>query len=132
MKTLTVNYLGELRTEATHLQSGEKIITDAPVDNEGKGSAFSPTDLCATSLATCIITIMGIAAKKRKIDMTGTSADVTKFMAADPRRISEIKIDIRFPEHVSEKDRTILQRVADHCPVGNSLSTELIETVNYS
>lgn len=132
MSTSTVTYLGDLRTEATHLQSGEKIITDAPVDNEGKGEAFSPTDLCATSLATCIMTIMGIAARNRNIDIIGTTAEVTKIMGADPRRINEIRIDIHFPDHISEKDRTILQRVADHCPVGNSLSADLIETVNYS
>jgi len=132
MSTSTVTYLGDLRTEATHLQSGEKIITDAPVDNEGKGEAFSPTDLCATSLATCIMTIMGIAARNRNIDITGTTAEVTKIMGADPRRINEIRIDIYFPDHISKKDRTILQRVADHCPVGNSLSADLIETLNYS
>ena len=130
--TSNVVYLGDVRTAATHLQSGEKIITDAPVDNEGKGEAFSPTDLCATSLTSCIITIMGIAAKKRNIDMTGTTADVTKVMSANPRRISEIRIDIQFPEHVAEKDRAILKRVAEHCPVGNSLSANLIETVNFS
>ena len=130
--TSNVVYLGDLRTVATHLQSGEKIITDAPVDNKGKGEAFSPTDLCATSLTSCIITIMGIAAKKRNIDMTGTTADVTKVMSANPRRISEIRIDIQFPEHVAEKDRAILKHVAEHCPVGNSLSADLIETVNFS
>ena len=128
----TVEYLGGLRTEAVHLESGDRIHTDAPVDNEGKGEAFSPTDLCATSLATCIMTIMGIAARNRNIDITGTTAEVTKIMGADPRRINEIRIDIHFPDHISEKDRTILQRVADHCPVGNSLSADLIETVNYS
>ena len=130
--TSSVTYIGDLRTEATHVRSGEKIITDAPVDNEGKGATFSPTDLAATSLATCMLTIMGIAAKKRNIDMTGTTADVTKVMSANPRRISEIMIDIQFPENVAEKDRTILKRVAEHCPVGNSLSTDLIETVNFS
>ena len=86
--TSSVTYIGDLRTEATHIRSGEKIITDAPVDNEGKGAAFSPTDLAATSLATCMLTIMGIAARNRDIDMKGTMANVTKSMAADPRRIS--------------------------------------------
>ena len=130
--TSSVTYIGDLRTEATHVRSGEKIITDAPVDNEGKGATFSPTDLAATSLATCMLTIMGIAAKKRNIDMTGTTADVTKVMSANPRQISEIRIDIQFPEHVAEKDRAILKRVSEHCPVGNSLSADLIEKVNFS
>ena len=93
--TSHVLYLGDLRTEATHLQSGQKIITDAPVDNEGRGAAFSPTDLAATSLASCMITIMGIAAKKRNIDIIGTSADIVKVMSPDPRRISEIQINIK-------------------------------------
>ncbi len=131
MNTSTVTYLGDLRTEATHVQSGEKIITDAPLDNEGKGEAFSPTDLCATSLANCMMTIMGIAARKRTIDMTGTMAEVKKIMGTDPRRISEIKIDFHFPDHLSSKEKTILQRIAEHCPVGNSLSADLVEIVNF-
>ena len=130
--TSSVTYIGDLRTEATHIRSGDKIITDAPVDNEGKGAAFSPTDLAATSLATCMLTIMGIAARNRDIDMKGTMANVTKSMAADHRRISEIQINIAFPEHLSAKERTILKRSAAHCPVGNSLSADLIEAVNFS
>ncbi len=132
MSTAKVVYKGGLRTEATHLQTGETIITDAPLDNEGQGAAFSPTDLAATSLATCIITIMGIAARKRDIDMTGTTADVTKVMATNPRRISEIRINITLPDQLSDKERTILQRAAKHCPVGYSLSADLKEIVNYS
>ena len=130
--TSSVTYIGDLRKEATHTRSGEKIITDAPVDNEGKGAAFSPTDLAATSLATCMLTIMGIAARNRDIDMKGTMANVTKSMAADPRRISEIQINITFPEHLSAKERTILKHSAAHCPVGNRLSADLIEAVNFS
>ncbi|HBN45272.1 MAG TPA: OsmC family protein [Candidatus Marinimicrobia bacterium] len=132
MSTAHIIYKDNLRTEITHNQSGDTIITDAPVDNEGQGAAFSPTDLAAASLAACMITIMGIAAKKREIDMTGTTADVTKIMASDPRRISEIRVDITFPEHLSDKERTILQRASKHCPVGNSLSIDLQEKVNYS
>ena len=130
--TSHVLYLGDLRTEATHLQSGQKIITDAPVDNEGRGDAFSPTDLAATSLASCMITIMGIAAKKRNIDMIGTSADIVKVMSPDPRRISEIQINIKFPDHLNDKERTILQRAGETCPVSYSLSSNLKQVVTYS
>lgn len=130
--TSKVVYLGELRTEATHLRSGQKIITDAPVDNEGRGEAFSPTDLCATSLASCLLTIMGIAAKKRNMNMQGTTAEVVKVMAENPRRISEIIIDIRFPDDLSEKDRNILVLSAKHCPVSNSISSDVKETLKFS
>ncbi|MDP7608726.1 MAG: OsmC family protein, partial [Candidatus Marinimicrobia bacterium] len=92
----TVEYKGDLRTEAVHLDSGKQIHTDAPKDNEGKGEAFSPTDLVATSLASCMITVMGIKAKQLGINMVGTTADVVKEMAADPRRISAIRINIHF------------------------------------
>jgi len=130
--TSKVIYLGDLRTEATHIQSGQKIITDAPVDNEGKGEAFSPTDLAATSLASCMITIMSIAAKKRNINMTGTSANIVKVMSPDPRRISEIQINIKFPDHLNDKEQTILQRAGETCPVSYSLSSGLKQTTIYS
>ena len=131
MATSKVIYTGNLRTQNEHLKSGSIYITDAPLDNQGKGEAFSPTDLCATSLANCMMTIMGIAARKRTIDMTGTMAEVKKIMGTDPRRISEIKIDFHFPDHLSSKEKTILQRIAEHCPVGNSLSADLVEIVNF-
>ena len=97
MATSKVIYLGGLRTNSTHLQSGIEIITDAPLDNQGKGEAFSPTDLMATSLANCMLTIMGIAARTHEIDIDGTTAEVTKIMAAEPRRVAEIHINLHFP-----------------------------------
>ncbi len=89
-----VVYKGDLRTEATHLASGKTIITDAPVDNEGKGEAFSPTDLVATALASCIITVMGIVARRNDIEMDETTAEIEKIMSVNPRRIGEVKIKI--------------------------------------
>lgn len=131
MSTAYVEYKGNLITEATHVESGTKILTDAPVDNEGQGSAFSPTDLVSTSLAICMLTTMGIVAKKRNINMDGTKAEVTKIMASEPRRIGEIQVNITFPQPLSEEERSILRRVGEHCPVGNSLSADLKEVINY-
>ena len=118
MITSKVTYTGRLRTECTHLRSSTTIITDAPVDNNGKGEAFSPTDTVATALASCMITMMGIRAEKEGWDITGTTAAVTKVMAADPRRISEIKIRLSIVDKgLSDKDKTVLERIARHCPV---------------
>ena len=128
----TVEYKGDLRTEAVHLDSGEQIHTDAPKDNEGKGEAFSPTDLVATSLASCMITVMGIKAKQHGINMVGTTADVVKEMAADPRRISAIRINIHFLNNYSDKERIILERTTNTCPVGNSLSDELAVEIHFN
>jgi uncharacterized OsmC-like protein len=125
--TSKVTYLGELRTECKHLLSGQKIITDAPPDNQGKGEAFSPTDLTATSLATCILTTMAIRAKE--LDITGARAEVTKIMASDPRRISRIEVKIKMPKNeFSDKDKKVLEAIARTCPVALSLS-ENIEQV---
>ena len=110
--TSTVTYLGELRTEATHLFSGTKIITDAPLDNQGKAEAFSPTDLCATSLASCAMTIMGISARNHGIDMNGAKAEVTKVMAADPRRISQVILKFVMPKNdYSDTQKLILENI---------------------
>ncbi len=129
--TATVTYTGQLRTEATHLRSGNKILTDAPVDNQGKGEAFSPTDLMATSLATCILTIMGIAARNHHIDMEGASATVNKIMAANPRRIARLEVTITMPEkQFSEKEKKILEKAAHHCPVSLSLHPDTEEVVH--
>jgi putative redox protein len=128
--TSEVKYLGDLRTEATHLKSGEKIITDAPVDNQGKGEAFSPTDLLATSLGTCMLTVMGIAARAHVINMDGASCAITKIMAADPRRVIEIQATLKFPQNnFSEKDRKILEHAALTCPVYLSLHTDIKKDV---
>lgn len=128
----TVVYRGELKTEATHLKSGNTIVTDAPLDNEGKGETFSPTDLVATALASCMITIMGIVARRDGIDMEGTTAEVEKIMATDPRRIGEIRIKITFPNPIDEKDQKKLERAAHTCPVSGSLSDNLNEVVEFN
>ncbi|MBV6438538.1 MAG: OsmC family peroxiredoxin [Haliscomenobacteraceae bacterium CHB4] len=128
--TSTVTYLGELRTECTHLRSGQKFVTDAPPDNQGKGEAFSPTDLCATSLATCILTTMGIRA--RDLDITGAYAEVNKIMASDPRRISRIEVKITMPKNnFSDKDKKILEGIARTCPVALSLSENIEQVLDF-
>ena len=131
MLTSIVYYSGELRTESTHLQSGETYITDAPTDNEGKGNAFSPTDLIATGLANCMLTIMGIIAKKQSLDIEGTKAEVTKIMGTEPRRISEIKIDFFFPRSYDNDSKQLLQTSALNCPVAKRLANDLTQTINF-
>jgi len=131
MSTSVVYYSGELRTESTHLQSGETYITDAPTDNEGKGEAFSPTDLIATGLANCMLTIMGIVAKRKSLTIEGTKAEVTKIMGKDPRRISEIKIDFFFSRSYDEDSKKLLQHAALNCPVAKSLADNLTQTINF-
>ena len=126
-----VLYEGELRTQATHLQSGKTIYTDAPVDNQGKGDAFSPTDLVATSLASCMLTIMGIVARRDGILLKGAVAEVEKIMAKDPRRIGEIKIKFFFKHTIEDKDRVKLERAARTCPVSGSLHQDLKENIDF-
>lgn len=129
--TSTITYLGDLRTEATHTQSQEKIITDAPVDNKGKGEAFSPTDLLATSLGNCMLTIMGIAAREREINIDGTSCAITKIMAADPRRVSEIHAEIAFTGLFNDKEKAILEHAAKTCPVFYSLHPDILKVITF-
>ena len=131
MATIKAIYLGNLRTEATHVQSGSKIVTDAPTDNQGKGEAFSPTDLLIESLASCMLTVMGLAARTHGIDIDNTQASVTKIMAANPRRISEILITFKFPGAYSEKDKKILEQASLTCPVSFSLHPDLKKTVDF-
>ena len=126
-----VKYKGELRTEAVHLKSGKTIITDAPIDNQGKGEAFSPTDLVATALGSCMITIMGIVAEREGITLDGTTAEVEKVMTTSPRRIGEVKIKIKFIQKLNRDQRDKLERVAKNCPVSGSLSEDLKETVEF-
>lgn len=128
-----INYLGDLRTEAEHLASSVKIITDAPIDNHGKGQAFSPTDLVSTALAQCMITLMGIAANEHHIKLGKIEAEVTKIMGTNPRRISGIKVDLRL-ENLSftEKEKAILEKAAITCPVAQSLSTALNQEISFS
>ena len=128
--TSKVEYLGNLRTECTHILSGQKIITDAPPDNQGKGEAFSPTDLCATSLATCILTTMGIRAGD--LDITGACAEVTKIMASDPRRITRVLVKIVMPKNgYSDKDKKVLETIAQTCPVAYSLAEGVEQVVEF-
>ena len=131
MVTSIVYYSGELRTESTHLQSGETYITDAPTDNEGKAEAFSPTDLIATGLADCMLTIMGIVARRKSLDIEGTKAEVTKIMDTEPRRIGEIRIDFFFPKSYDEASKKLLQTAALNCPVAKSLADDLTQTINF-
>lgn len=131
--TATVVYQGDLRTAATHLQSGTQILTDAPTDNHGKGEAFSPTDLVATALASCMATIMGIAAKTHGIALEGTRFEVTKKMVSDPRRIGEIVVAVHYPENLSlsPKEKTILEKAAMGCPVLESLHPDCKKTISF-
>ena len=126
-----IEYKGELRTEAVHLKSGKTIITDAPIDNQGKGEAFSPTDLVATALGSCMITIMGIVAEREGIILNGTAAEVEKVMATSPRRIGEVKIKIKFIQKLNRDQKDKLERAAKSCPVSGSLSENLKETVEF-
>ena len=133
MATIETIYLGELRTEATHVFSGNKTITDAPLDNKGKAESFSPTDLLSASLGSCMITIMGIAASEHGIDIDGTTCSITKSMAAEPRRVSEIAIELNFPKgDYTEKEKTILERAALTCPVAKSLHPDLYQNVTFN
>lgn len=130
--TSKVTYLGNLRTESVHIKSNNAFITDAPTDNNGKGEAFSPTDTVATGLASCMLTVMGIKARDMDIDMSGTTAEVTKTMASDPRRISKIKVVLNFPFEADKKTRVILERTANTCPVHYSLHPDIEKDVTFN
>jgi putative redox protein len=133
MKTSKIVYSGNLRTEATHLKSGKTIITDAPVDNNGKGEAFSPTDLLATSLGCCMVTIMGIVANNNNIGIDGTSIEITKIMESNPRRVSEVIVEFKMNGNAySDKEKQLLENAARTCPVAKSLSADLQQTVIFN
>ena len=126
-------YVGELRTESTHLKSSNVIITDAPTDNNGKGNAFSPTDLVASALCSCMTTVMGICANKNQFDLPNSTAHITKVMSSHPRRISKIIIEINFEKNnLSEQNVEKLIAVAKGCPVAQSLSADLIQEVRFN
>ena len=131
MTTSTVVYQGELRTQALHLKSNNEIITDAPTDNHGKGEAFSPTDLLATSLASCMLTIMGIKAASMELDISGTKAEVTKVMAADPRRVSEVQVEIYFSQSFDVRTQKVLEQAALSCPVAKSIHPDIKQAVQF-
>ena len=130
--TSKVTYLGNLRAESVHLKSNTSFLTDAPVDNNGKGESFSPTDTVATGLASCMITVMGIKANEMDVDMTGTIAHVTKTMASEPRRISKIEIVIELPFEADVKTRTILERTGTTCPVHFSLHPDIEKVISFN
>ena len=132
MHTSEVIYKGELRTNCTHMKSGQQIITDAPIDNNGKGEAFSPTDLLATSLGTCMLTVMGIVAKRNNINMDGTKVEILKVMAESPRRVSEIYIDMFFPSNkYTQKEKDLLEHSAITCPVAKSLHPDIKQKTRF-
>jgi putative redox protein len=130
--TTEVIYLGDLETRARHIRSGGTTITDAPVDNQGKGSTFSPTDLVAVALGSCILTIMGIKARDNKIDIKDATASVQKTMASDPRRIARLEVAVKMPEKkYSVKQKKLLETAAKGCPVANSLHPDLEQVIHF-
>lgn len=130
--TSKVTYLGNLRTESVHVKSSNSFITDAPTDNNGKGEAFSPTDTVATGLASCMLTVMGIKARDMDVDMSGTTAEVTKTMASEPRRISKIEVVLNLPFKADNKTRKILERTANTCPVHYSLHPDIEKDITFN
>ena len=132
--TSQIIYKGELRTEAKHLQSGTVIETDAPTDNQGKGEKFSPSDLLATSLGNCMMTIMGIKARDMNIDLSHTKIDITKIMKSDPRRVGGINLFFHFPENLASIDQTfkeVLKNKAETCPVMLSIHPDIVVKVDW-
>ena len=129
--TSVVSYLGNLRTESVHISSNEKIVTDAPTDNNGKGEAFSPTDLVASSLSSCILTVIGIVSKQIKYDLTNTTSSVKKIMDDNPRRIVEIAVKIEFSQSTDSKKRAIIEKTALNCPVAKSLHPDIKQNISF-
>lgn len=130
--TSTVQYPGNLRTEATHLKSGDTLLTDAPTDNHGLGETFSPTDLVATALASCMLTVMGIKAHAMSKSMDGASAEVTKVMQSGPRRIQRVEVTLHVPiGKFTAEERELLERIGRGCPVARSLSEQTEQRVTF-
>ena len=132
VNTFKIKYQGDLRTTATHLDSGSEISTDAPRDNHGLGQTFSPTDMVCSALASCILTIMAIAVEKNNVDIKGTTALVKKTMGNNPRRIAKIQIDIVFPKEYDSKTKAILERAAYNCPVHQTLSETVEKNISFT
>lgn len=130
--TSQVTYLGDLRTESKHLKSGDTFLTDAPTDNNGKGEAFSPTDTVASGLASCMLTVMGIKARDMDNDLTGSVAQVTKTMASNPRRISQIDVILDMKGNCDQRTQLILERVANTCPVHHSLHPDIVKNITFN
>lgn len=133
MNTSSIQYLGELRTKAIHIQSGTEIFTDAPVDNHGKGEAFSPTDLAATSLSCCMLTIMGIIAQRENVDLKGITSEVTKVMTQTlPRKIAEIHVSFDFSKvEITDDQKLKLKNAAHTCPVAMSLHPDIKQVISF-
>ena len=132
MEIAEILYKGELRSEARHLRSGQVLISDAPPDNQGKGEAFSPTDLMSTSLGLCMVTIMGIADRTHGFTIDGTRIKISKVMASNPRRVAEVHIEFEMPEvSYSDKEKQILEQAAITCPVAMSLHPDLVQKVHF-
>ena len=132
MSDIKIVYNGDLRTQITHSQSGNVIITDAPIDNNGKGEAFSPTDLFASSLGSCMLTIMGITAQTHGLNIDGSTVNINKIMGTNPRRVSAIDIIININGKLNEKDKKILKKAAEHCPVSKSIHPDLDEKITFN
>ncbi len=129
MATIKTIYTKELRTEAEHVRSGNKLVTDAPVDNNGKGETFSPTDLLATALASCMLTIIGINAEAHGYSIDGTTVETTKIMVSNPRRVGEVVMEINLPKNnYTDKEKRLIEASAKTCPVSKSLHPDLIQT----
>lgn len=132
MPTIKSSYLGNLRTESEHIQSGTQLLTDAPVDNNGKGEKFSPTDLVASALGSCMVTIMGIVANRDSVSLEGLTWEVTKIMQASPRKINEIIVDFHWEKPIT--DEAMIQKLknaAKTCPVALSLDSEIKQTLKF-
>lgn len=126
-------YVGELRTSSTHVKTGKNIITDAPIDNNGKGQAFAPTDLVSSALCSCITTVMGICAEKGKFEMPNSKAKITKLMSTNPRKISEIKIEINFEKNsLTDVQKKKLISVGKNCPVAKSLNSDIKQNLIFN
>mgnify|MGYP000442237121 CR=1 FL=1 len=132
MATATIKYLGNLRCELTHTASSNHFITDAPTDNHGKGEAFSPTDTMATSLAACMLTVMGIKANSLGFDLEGATAKVTKIMAAAPRRVSAIEVELNLQNKLDIKVMKVLEEIGRNCPVAKSLHPDLVQNIRFN
>ena len=132
MATVTAKYLGDLRTECVHVASGTTLVTDAPVDNQGNGESFSPTDLCATALATCAMTIIGIYGRSHDVDVTGATIEITKTMSANPRRIAKIEMIFHMPDRdYTDHQKMMIQRAALTCPVHLSLHPDVEQVFTF-
>lgn len=129
--TSKITYLGDLRTNSVHLQSGTEILSDAPTDNHGKGEAFSPTDLVANALGSCMISIMAIKSKELNVDLVGSTIEITKIMQPEPRKIAKIIVVLNMAIAADEKTKTILERVAMNCPVLLSLHPDIEKEVTF-